>query len=356
MLGGSLMSKPMPVIVVLALTLLGTGSVWSQSVISAHSGVIHYLEGRVTVDGQIVQPKFAEFPDVKEDQKLSTEDGRAEVLLTPGVFLRLAENSSFRMISNRLPDTRVEIIDGSAVVEVAELLPDNAITLLFRGTQVVLLKKGIYRVDADGDNPVLRVYGGEARVTPDAATTPNLQSGLSNTPTNSTKPVVVKQGHQIELSSLTQGTFDAKATDAFYRWNSRRSEYIAEANVSAAKSAHDGGMAYTASGNTGGNWAWNPWFGSFTYLPATGTYFSPFGWTYFSPLSVNSFYLAQPVGFAGFPGRLSPGAVTAAPRYAGAPVGSPIGGGASRASIPSGSIGGLRGAPMGGHAGRASSH
>src|SRR5712691_7564464 len=107
----------MPRILPLALALLAAGSAWSQSVISAHSGVIHYVEGQVSVDGKAVQPKFAEFPDVKTGQSLAAEDGRVEVLLTPGVFLRIAEASSVRMISNKLADTRVEILTGSALVE-----------------------------------------------------------------------------------------------------------------------------------------------------------------------------------------------------------------------------------------------
>src|ERR1700686_1161610 len=82
----------------------GSGA-WAQSVISAHSGVIHYVEGDVTIDGAAVHPKFAEFPDVKSGQSLATGEGRVELLLTPGVFLRLTDNSSVRMISNVLADT-----------------------------------------------------------------------------------------------------------------------------------------------------------------------------------------------------------------------------------------------------------
>src|SRR5215467_10759511 len=99
------------------------GSAWAQSVISAHSGVVHYVEGEVAIDGASIHPKFAEFPDLKDGQVLAAAEGRAEVLLTPGVFLRLAENSSVRMISNSLADTRIEFVSGSAIIEIAELLP-----------------------------------------------------------------------------------------------------------------------------------------------------------------------------------------------------------------------------------------
>src|ERR1700730_3166842 len=87
----------------------------AQSVISAKSGLIHYVEGRAYLNDQLIESKFGEFPDVKENQQLRTEEGRAEILLTPGVFLRLGENSAIRMVTNRLIDTRLELLSGSAL-------------------------------------------------------------------------------------------------------------------------------------------------------------------------------------------------------------------------------------------------
>src|SRR5690348_10038979 len=115
----------------LALVLAGSVSVWGQDVISAHSGTIHYVEGKVTLDGDTVEPHFAQFPEVGNDHVLATEQGRAEVLMTPGVFLRLSEDSSFRMISNQLADTQIEILSGDALLEVDDLPKDNAITVKF---------------------------------------------------------------------------------------------------------------------------------------------------------------------------------------------------------------------------------
>jgi len=293
----------------LSLALLAAGSAWSQSVISAHSGVIHYVEGQITVDGTAVQPKFAEFPDVKPGQSLAAEDGRAEILLTPGVFLRLAEASSFRMLSNKLADTRVEILTGSAMVEVGELLADNAITLQFHDAQIALLKKGLYRLDSDGlDSKLgrLRVYEGEARVTSGSQT------------------IAAKRGHEVEFGAVLESrNFDAKSTDAFYRWSARRAEYIAEANVSAAKSAQKLGLGYTGSGRALGSWAWNPYFGLFTYLPGNGIYYSPFGWAYYSPGYVN--YVYAPVYTGGYRGgQYNPGGAVATPRSPAVSAGSSI--------------------------------
>src|SRR5690242_11182530 len=86
------------VIGVAALLSLGGGAARAQSVISARSGLIHYVEGRVLLDGKPVEVKITNFPEVKESMELRSEDGRAEVLLNPGVFLRLAENSAVRMV------------------------------------------------------------------------------------------------------------------------------------------------------------------------------------------------------------------------------------------------------------------
>ena len=325
------MSKLVPFVVLVA----GAGSVWAQSVISAHSGVIHYVEGQATVDDKTVQPKFAQFPDVTPGQTFATQDGRAEVLLTPGVFLRTAENTSFRMISNKLADTRVEILSGSALVEVAEMLPGNAISLQFHDSQIALLKKGLYRLDVDSSDAnfaQLRVYDGDARVTFGART---LTAG---------------RGHEVDFGvSPEVVSFDPKATDAFYRWGARRSEYIADANVASAKSAQDSGLGYGASGYAQSGWAWNPWMGMFTYLPANGIYFSPFGPAFYSPAafgylsSVGAPVLAPYRG--GFSGTGNTAAFT--PRSAGSVGNSSFRGGAGSMPRTSGGFGGLRGGGAG---------
>src|SRR5581483_5406982 len=119
-----------------------TVSCFGQSVISAHSGVIHYTEGKVLLDNKVVDQKTGQFPEIPEKSVFSTEEGRAEVLLTPGVFLRIGENSSVRMISNHLSDTRLELLKGEAVVECDEVLKDNRITVLYKDATVSLEKHG----------------------------------------------------------------------------------------------------------------------------------------------------------------------------------------------------------------------
>ncbi len=290
------MLKRLPLMVLLA-----GGSAWAQQVISAHSGVIHFVEGTVTLDGQPVQPKFAEFPDVKNGQTLAAEDGRAEILLTPGVILRIAENSSFQMVSNSRSDTRFTVLTGSALVEVGELLPSNSITVMYNDAHIELIKKGLYRIDSDPGK--LRVYDGEARVTAASQT------------------LTARKGREVLLGAvLDMNGFDVKDTDAFLRWAARRSEYLAQANVSSARTASNLGYSGYGSGYGYGNgmlgsgaWAYNPWYGMFTYMPyGSSMYYSPFGYPFYSPSNVGYFV---PSGFSGSAFPLS--ASSTSPHYNG---------------------------------------
>jgi len=266
----------------------------------AHSGIIHYVEGDVTIDGNAIHPKFAEFPDVKAGQLVATAEGRAEILLTPGVFLRLAENSSVRMLSNVLADTRLELVSGSALVEVGELLEHNAISFEVSGIHMELAKKGLFRIDATPAN--MRVYEGQARVS------------------SGSQSLTAHKGHQIDLEAakLAETRFETKETDAFYRWSSRRAEYVAAANVISARVTSNSDYSSSFSGNPGA-WSWNPYFGMFTFLPANGVYWSPFGAPFYSPGMAWAAYVPRrsllagpgfgsPVGMSGSPASFNSGA------------------------------------------------
>jgi hypothetical protein len=252
--------------------------------------MVNHVEGQVLLDGKAVEPKFGEFPQVNNEQTLSTEDGRVEVLLTPGAFLRLAEGSSFKMLSNRLTDTALEVLSGSAMIEVDELLKDNAITLHFKGATISLVKQGLYRFDTDFSR--LRVYDGEA----------NVMLGEHNLSAKKGKQVVVGD-------ALVASSFDSKVTDPFYRWASRRSEYISMANVSSARTASANGLV-SGAGSSYGTWALNPWFGLYTFLPGSGYGYSPFGWGYYSPYTVGYAYVPYVYGGGGTSTAQSLGRVT----------------------------------------------
>src|SRR5580692_1690298 len=127
---------------------------------SAVPGMLNYVEGQVAVAGQTVTPQSVGSVQLQPNQVLETGQGRAELLLTPGVFLRVGDNSAVRLVSPGLANTRIEVLRGQAIVEVAELFNDNNLWILMNGTSTRLDKQGLYAFDANAR--LVRVFDGKA--------------------------------------------------------------------------------------------------------------------------------------------------------------------------------------------------
>jgi len=188
--------------------------VGAQSVISTHSGLIHFFDGDVYLAGRPLESHLGRFPSVPEGAELRTEKGRAEVLLTPGVFLRMGEQSAIRMVSNDLGDTQVELERGSAIVDAGDQSPDTLVTVIYKDWKVHFLQKGVYRIDSDP--PCLLVTRGQAEVITDT-------TGL---------PVSVQQGMSLPLEGLLAPEL-ASATpgDGLSNWAKGRGDSISADNA-----------------------------------------------------------------------------------------------------------------------------
>jgi uncharacterized membrane protein YgcG len=249
------------------LTLALVPYAFAQEVISAQSGLVHHIEGDVMMDGQFLHLSFAKFPIVPEGKSLATKQGKAEILLTPGVFLRMLDSSSIQMISGTLLNARVEVTSGSALVEVAEIAKENSVAVRMGDSDTALLKAGLYLFDANAKR--IRVYDGRAQAT--------LPDGL----------VLLGKGKELTLGSgLVPEKFDVKDFDALYAWSQERSELVARANLSAAGALKKNGYRMSAS-----SWAWYPSWGMLTFMPRSGYLSCPwFGYAYYSPGSVWQYY------------------------------------------------------------------
>ena len=62
-------------------------------------------------------------------QDKSSIHGKVEVLLTPGVFLRLGENSEARIVSSGLANVEVALARGQAAVEADYWSKDNRLRI-----------------------------------------------------------------------------------------------------------------------------------------------------------------------------------------------------------------------------------
>ena len=270
----------------------------AQNIAPAHSGTVHYFEGDVTVDGVKLVSQVARFTEMKEQSELHTGLGRAEILLTPGVLLRVGENSSVKMLDNRLVSTRVEFLSGIAMVEAVDAgstVKDPPVTIVYKDFQAQPVHFGIFEMTSLPGQ--VRVFKGEAKV-------------LSNNAT-----VTVKEGNAIDLgTTLATAKFDAKDGDDLYLWSRDRSAYLSAGNMSSARTlANSGygnsgygysnmgmGMGYSGLGSGyaysgwnpamwngfSGGWYYNSYLNMYSFMPFGGTMYSPFGYGYYNPLTI----------------------------------------------------------------------
>jgi hypothetical protein len=211
----------------------------SQSVISTRSGVVYYLDGSVYLNDQPLESRMGKFPSMPQGAELRTAQGHAEVLLTPGVFLRMGENSSIRMLSNDLANTRVELETGSAIVDSSDPASGTAVTLIFRSWQVSSADAGTYRIDSDP--PRVWVLKGDADVV-----------------TGEKRPVAVAEGMDLPLTAaLRPEDSSTQPTDSLSEWAKGRGDSIATDDTITQKIDND-------------PLSQMPDFQGFTYFPFVG--------------------------------------------------------------------------------------
>jgi hypothetical protein len=313
-------------IVVVAAALLALPARGDTDRRTAVPGTLNYVEGQASIGDQSLDSKSIGSAQLENGQELSTGNGKVEILLTPGVYLRLGNNSSVKMVSSGLADTQVSVDQGEAMVEVDQLYKQNNIRISQPGADTRLMKTGLY--DFNAANGQVRVFDGQAIVSADDRNTK------------------VNGGHEVALNSgavIKAHGFDKTAVrndDDLYRWSSLRSEYLSEANVDTAQLYYANGFwgpGWWGPG-WGPGWFWDPWFAGFTFMPGAGFLYSPFGWGYYSPLMVSYAGVVVGHGYHTFDGTRP------------VAIGKGFSGHAVRSFNSAGRMGGERGAPapMGG--------
>jgi hypothetical protein len=130
---------------------------------AARPGSINYVEGEASIaEGPLTASAIGAL-ELEGTQSIATQAGKVEILLTPGVFLRLADDSSVRMILPNLTSTEMRLERGRALVEVVDIHNENDIRIDQNGASTQLLKVGLY--DFDADHNEVRVFMGSAQVT-----------------------------------------------------------------------------------------------------------------------------------------------------------------------------------------------
>ena len=259
------MNKPrLKALILLSLATL-SASALAQNANPASPGTINYIEGSASIEGRQLNSNSVGHEALERGQYLATTDGKVEVLLTPGIFLRLDKDTTIQMVSPDLTHTEIKLERGRADVEVDQIFTQNHILIDQQRGQTQLLKSGLYAFNADIGT--VRVISGEASVFPGA----NLSSDV--------KSIKLKSHRELALNNdaFKPQKFDKDhAQDDLYSWSSLRSQYLGQANIDLASD-----YAGSAGFDPGWYWAGGPY--GYTWLPGSGLFWNPFGYGFYSP-------------------------------------------------------------------------
>jgi hypothetical protein len=236
----------------------------AQNTNSARPGTINYVEGQASINSQTLNSQSVGRAEIAPGQTVATTNGKVEVLLTPGVFLRLGDNSAVTMVSPDLIKTEVQLDRGTAEIEVDQLYKQNDLLVDQGPAQTVLLKNGLYEFDANANT--MRVFDGEAAVSPSQS---------------AKKWIKVKSHHDLAINGEQDKTkdFNAEAVanqDPLYSWSKLRADYLGQANLSLAEE-------YAGDAGFNPGWFWDSGMYGYTWLPGDGMFWGPFGDGFYSP-------------------------------------------------------------------------
>lgn len=225
-------------------------------------GAVNYVEGQVSLNGENLPANAAGSAIIGPNQVIDTGQGYAEVLLTPGAFLRMGHDSEVRVMSAGLSNVQLALTHGSAMIEAEQFTKGSNVAIEMNGVTTQIQDKGLYSFDTN--QQAIRVLDGKATVR------------QANGETE------LKKGNEVLLSSekpLKKRDFDKKAaeSDSLYVWSKARSEDESAANINAANRVAVYGGWY------GPGWYWDPYWTSYAFLPGAGFIGAPFGWGFYSP-------------------------------------------------------------------------
>ena len=243
-------------------------------VISARAGGVNFVSGEARV----------KFRDQGRWQALTMKDtlasgdtvatgagGRLEVLLNPGAYFRLGENSEFTLADDSLDNLRLSLESGSGIIE-ASGFSELRVSILVDTpqTRVEIVRSGIYRVNVRPPHSTeVAVHKGRALVGKEQALT--VKGGRAAR--------VVGVG--VEVAKL-----DKKEKDALDLWSRERAHLLAKANGKLSSRSVNTVLASMNmtpnywSGFSSGLWYFDPRSGCYVFIPGGYGWSSPYGFYY----------------------------------------------------------------------------
>jgi hypothetical protein len=181
----------------------------------------------------------------------------AELLLTPGSFLRLGPGSKLRLTAADAQSAHAVLSRGEALLETVDLRRSGAIQIEENGATVAIGKPGLY--DFNRKRNDVAVYAGSARLE---------KNGVHLT---------LERGQGAKTRNLRESQAAPDRAGSLYAWSYLRSQQLSRESAASAQSYP------TPRDWSGPAWYWDPWAASYTFLSASGHVNGPFGWPFYAP-------------------------------------------------------------------------
>ena len=262
------------VAVILCCSIVSLGQTRDKFVISAKAGGINAVTGEasVTSKGDSGWQQLMITDDLNAGDRVRTSyDGRVEILLNPGSYLRVGGNSEIELSDNTLENLEVRLIRGTAIVEAtgADGLELN-INISTPHTSFAIVRHGLYRLSVvPGDATELIVRKGRVIL------------GNSHTKVKGGNKVVFS-ATAVSVAKLTKEekkSLEAQEVDV---WSKERAETVAKANrritnrmLTSAWASVQNDPFFPQNGY--GYWFYNGQLRCYTFLPFFNGWGSPYG-------------------------------------------------------------------------------
>jgi hypothetical protein len=237
-------------------------------VISAKAGGVNFVEGNVTVVRKNGKSGFLlKGDEVDIGDKVTTgANGKAELLLNPGSYVRLGGMSAFEFTTTSLDDLHLKLNGGSAIFEVFAS-EDFKVTVNTPKGKMSLIQSGIYRVDVLND--------GVARIT---VTKGRAQLGDIDATIIKTGRQAIVNGNQSDIAK-----FDSDNKDGLDVWSKARAKELSRISKEVQTAGMRNSLMRSFLGrgwnlySSFGLWAFDPFNRSYCFLPF-GHWNSPYGY------------------------------------------------------------------------------
>ncbi len=162
---------------------------------------------------------------------------RVEILLNPGSYLRVAENSIVRINETKLDNVRVALDKGTVIVESAVFDKKvHALRIETAAGEIAIQKEGLYRFEADPEQTqwMSLIRRGKAQWLPEGKPQVTLKSGKRF------QLPVSSAGGELQYANIRK-----EQVDNLDNWSMRRAQYL------------------VAASDRSSSWASNSWYSSY---------------------------------------------------------------------------------------------